>query len=434
MYSADRGFPIFEQTYWWGDAWDGREHGREFDFSRTFFEQFAELAAVVPRISLVNTNSENSYYTSHGLNLKNCYGIVGGVDSEDCLHSFFVQNCRDVVDTTSLVDCELCIAGHSSLGCYDCAYVAHCRNCVDSLLIRDCTACRDCIGCVGLEHRQYCVLNQQYSREEYEKLKSEIWTGRRSDLENFRKKFEALQKTLPLVTSHQYHCEDCTGDMLFHCRACEYCFDCRECERCKFVMFTPNGVESYDSTFTAPAGVQFGYENVSTLGNNMIGNALVWYGADTEYSTECHSSHDLFGCIGLKRAEYCILNRQYSREEYFALRERIVAHMKSTGEWGEFFPLELAPFAYEDSAADEFFPRESAGTAVARCAATVLDDLAAIGDAACREVHSCGCGKKFHIQKSELRIHKKMNVPLAGTCPDCRRAERNQWRSPRSVA
>lgn len=152
MYGPECGFPLYEGVLV-GGHWDGCEYGREFNFSRPFFEQFAELAVVVPRISLVNTNSKNSYYTSHGLNLKNCYGIVGGADSEDCLHSFFIQKCRDLVDTTSLVDCELCIAGHSSIGCYSCVYVAHCRNCSDSLLIRDCTSCKDCIGCVGLQQK-----------------------------------------------------------------------------------------------------------------------------------------------------------------------------------------------------------------------------------------------------------------------------------------
>ena len=35
---------------------------------------------------------------------------------------------------------------------------------------------------------------------------------------------------------------------------------------------------------------------------------------------------------------------------------RIVEHMRKTGEWGEFFPLALSPFPYNDTNAHEFFP------------------------------------------------------------------------------
>jgi hypothetical protein len=30
--------------------------------------------------------------------------------------------------------------------------------------------------------------------------------------------------------------------------------------------------------------------------------------------------------------------------------------MKSTGEWGEFFPLALSPFGYNETVAQDYFP------------------------------------------------------------------------------
>ena len=35
---------------------------------------------------------------------------------------------------------------------------------------------------------------------------------------------------------------------------------------------------------------------------------------------------------------------------------KIVDHMKSTGEWGEFFPSSLSPFGYNETVAQEYFP------------------------------------------------------------------------------
>lgn len=55
--------------------------------------------------------------------------------------------------------------------------------------------------------------------------------------------------------------------------------------------------------------------------------------SDAYYCDSCHNSEYLFGCIGLKRSKYCVLNKQYSKEEYEALVPRIIEHMKKAGEW-----------------------------------------------------------------------------------------------------
>lgn len=44
---------------------------------------------------------------------------------------------------------------------------------------------------------------------------------------------------------------------------------------------------------------------------------------DTEYSFYCVQSKDCFGCVNLKRKQYCILNKQYTREKYFKLKEKL---------------------------------------------------------------------------------------------------------------
>lgn len=51
-----------------------------------------------------------------------------------------------------------------------------------------------------------------------------------------------------------------------------------------------------------------------------------------------------------------ILNTPYSQEEYEKLCGKIIDHMKTTLEWGEFFPTELATFGYNETVAHEYFP------------------------------------------------------------------------------
>jgi len=74
------------------------------------------------------------------------------------------------------------------------------------------------------------------------------------------------------------------------------------------------------------------------------------------YSESIRSSSDILFSIGLQRASHCILNKSYSKNEYDSLPWKLIDHMKSTGEWGEFFSASMSPFWYNESAAQEYFP------------------------------------------------------------------------------
>jgi hypothetical protein len=56
------------------------------------------------------------------------------------------------------------------------------------------------------------------------------------------------------------------------------------------------------------------------------------------------------------KGKNCILNTSYSTQEYSCEREKIIDHMKSTGEWGQFFPGSFAPNTYDESWSSFYFP------------------------------------------------------------------------------
>ena len=58
----------------------------------------------------------------------------------------------------------------------------------------------------------------------------------------------------------------------------------------------------------------------------------------------------------MKRHEYCVFNKQYSKSDYNKLVEKIIAHMRKTGEWGKYFPMKISPFAYNCSIANDYYP------------------------------------------------------------------------------
>ena len=55
-----------------------------------------------------------------------------------------------------------------------------------------------------------------------------------------------------------------------------------------------------------------GYNAYSCLFTNQAFNQLT----NIYYCNQCFRSNDLFGCVGLSGKKYCILNKEYPKDEY----------------------------------------------------------------------------------------------------------------------
>jgi hypothetical protein len=158
--------------------------------------------------------------------------------------------------------------------------------------------------------------------------------------------------------------------------------------------------------------------------------------------------------MGLRRKQYCVLNKQYSKEEYEKLIPKIITHMQKTGEWGEFFPASLSLFGYNETIAYEHFPllKENALSAgfnwsdyaspppVANKVITkkemqkLPDNIQDINEDILDSALTCEIsGKLYKIIKPELSFYKKHNLPLPKRCPDQRHADRMALRCPRKL-
>ncbi|MBI5753550.1 zinc-ribbon domain containing protein [Candidatus Peregrinibacteria bacterium] len=52
FFDKDVKFPVYCSACWWSDKWDSSIYGRDYDFSRPFFEQFGELMQEVPKVGV----------------------------------------------------------------------------------------------------------------------------------------------------------------------------------------------------------------------------------------------------------------------------------------------------------------------------------------------------------------------------------------------
>ncbi len=449
MYAQDKPYKVYDQDEWWSDRWNELDYGRDFDFSRTFTEQFRELNLAIPHQGLFTTNAENSYYTNHSLNTKNCYLIAGATNLEDCLFGRFVISGNDVVDGLSLYGCAWCYEGIASQNCYQCLFFRHSRDCSSCLMIDDCQSCKNCCMCFGLKSKEYCYLNEQLTKEEYEQRIQHHFPMTVDGITAMRRQLAELSIRFPHRALQVFSCEDCTGDMVFSSQRCESCFDCTDSQDCKYISNSPNSNNSQDANYTAPQGIEQCYNVNSTCGMCNSGTFLAWYCSDVLYSRECHRGANLFGCVGIRHKEYCILNKQYTKEAYEKLVPKIIEHMRKTGEWGEYLHPSLSTMGYNETLAQEYFPitKEEALSRGWQWHDeaepqqqylgpdyVVPDSITDVPDDITKQILKCEVtGKPYKIIPQELKFYREMGIPIPRKCPDQRHKERMALRNPRKL-
>jgi len=454
IYPSDRPYTVYSNDYWYGDKWDSLSYGRPYDFNKTFFEQFGQLHKEVPRSPLVNLRSENSEYCNMCIGNKDCYLVFGGDYNRDCMYGTLCMHNRDSLDIDYSNGCELCYMMDNSMDCYGCSFTWDSKNCNDCHFITDCTGCSNCIMCSNLKNKSYCINNVQYSKEDYLEKKKEIFTGSLAGQKQNFEKFRRMRSGRIVKYGHVLACENCSGDYLKNSKNCRNCFDVSDSEDITDCIFAAKSKDSFNVSLLGD-GTELVYNSIAIMEpTNVRGSYYVLGGANVEFCEQMIGSQDVLGCNGLNHKQYCILNKQYSKEEFGNLRAKIVAAMKKTGEWDSFLPRELSCFAYNESTAMRYFPltREEALNEGFRWrdednkvsnpqTIKVPDNIADVTDPILNEMLACRapqgggktCGKNFKVIAGELKFYKNRTIPVPENCPDCRQKERMFLRNPLKV-
>jgi len=444
IFSPDKPYKVYSQEGWHSDKWDGRDYGRDFDFSRPFFEQFVELERDVPHIGLLNVKGENSEYCNITTGNKNCYLVFGGDFCEDCFYSCFSMNCRDVSDVYWVKKSELVYDSVDCENVYNVRYSQRSNGCRDGSFLFDCRNCESCLGCVGLVSKKFHIFNKAYSPEEYEKILKEARLDTWSGVQKFKKEFAQFKLQFPHRYAQIINSENCTGDDIVGAKNAENCFGIQgPAEDLKDCFLTGWNVHDSASCDHFGYGAELYYEMLGSIeGTHCAFCTFSWTSQDTFYCNFVINTHDLFGCSNLKRAEYCILNKQYSKEDYFALRARIVDHMKKTGEWGEFFPMENSLFAYNETVAQDYFPLEKDEVLAKGLkwldeeiremkANEIPDSIQDVTAEILKKNLVCEkTGRPYKIIPAELKLYRQMEVPIPRFAPETRNEIRIGLRNP----
>ena len=464
IYRQDEKVVVYDHGYWWSDEWDPLSFGREYDFSKPFFEQWKNFRDVFPLQALSNSNASNSDYCNVAEDSRDSYMSSASWRIERTFYSNRISVVKDISDCYLTLNSELCYDDVMCKECYKLYYSFNCKNCVDSYFLYDCHGCTDCFGCTNLRNKSYCMWNEQLSREEYLKRIGEIDLQSYKTIVNLKQRF----KDLCLNSIHRFATQtkvvDSTGDNIEEVKNCRSCFDMYEnVEDSKFCHWALKAKDMYDCGPGA-GDAELMYEVFDTgIGNfRNLFTSVVYSGNEIEYCFNCYGSSYVFGCIGLRSKKYCIFNKQYTKEEYEEIIPRIKEHMNTMPyidkmgrvyQYGEFFPSELSPFCYNETVAQDYFPKniESASDLGLRWHEKHLneysptishldlqDRLSEVDDSIVKEIIQCEhegkcddrCAKVFRITPDELQLYRRLGVPLPRLCFGCRHEERLRTRNP----
>ncbi len=337
------------------EEYDATEYGRKFDFKKPFFEQFFDLMKVAPRHISNSTNNENSEYIICAHKNKNCY-LVDEIDgSKDCYFGYNIQYCKDIVEGLYVRDSEIGYDLIKAEGCYAIFYSKTVFNCANSAFLLNCRSAKNCLFCCNLQNKQYHIFNKPVTKEEFEKRWKEVFDGSQETLIKYKQLFQEFLKTQDTSKKVIINCEDSTGNYLSNCKNVKdsFCIDnCRDCRYCSDIHYSK---DCYDVNIYE-GELMYECTHVGPKGYGQYFSQLGWFSHNIYYCVDIRSCKNCFGCIGLKKKQYCILNKQYKKEEYFKLKEEIIEYMRKTGEYGEFFPIEMSPYPYNITMAQRFFP------------------------------------------------------------------------------
>ena len=449
LYDTDSPYTVYNQDLFWSDEWNPMDYGRDFDFERPFFEQYAELQSEVPRLAINGIGNENSEYTSFAGWCRNCYLMFTSDRNEDCYfgaYSFASNCCADMLFVS---DSELCYECTDCKKCYGCKYGMNLENCVDCVMCQDMIGCNDCFGCIGLRNKKFCFFNKQLSQDEYKEKLAELRLDSYAGCEAAKKKVAEFFLKHPRKNLDIKGSENVSGDHIKFSRNCYWSYDIDNCEDCRYVSHFINSKDCMDIDYYGDES-EMCYEINSSIKLKFCTGVVNSWGGNSNlyYCDLMDGCQDCFGCIGLKKAKFCIFNKQYSEEEYERLKAKIIEHMKKTGEWGEFFPMQLSPYAYNETVAQDYLPlseeevkarglrwKDPKEKASYQGPVAELPETAEEADESiCKEIFTCEVsGENYKIIPQEFAFYKRHGIPLPRRCPNQRYMDRMDLRNPRQT-
>jgi len=452
MYNPNSPYTVYCNDCWVSDKWDPFSYAIDYDFNKSFFEQFKELILKVPKSSTYSSAATgpniNSEYANFAGGNKDGYLIFNsGPGNENCAYSRGIIDSRDIFDVYYGDFIENTYEGVSIHKSNKIIWGQNISDCINSYFVLNCFDCQNCFGCVNLRHKSYYFFNEPLEREEWLKRISEI-SGSFAKMEEMYKKFKEFSTKFPYRSNNNLKVTDCEGDYIFESKNCVNCFEVSFSEDMRYSFSVKRGKDCFDMVgHCRNSELLYNGVGVGAGSQRVISSWWVESSQDVEYSFATRQSNDCIGCDAIKNGSFVILNKKYSEEEYKKIKNHILEELKNANIYGDFLPSELCPFGYNETIAQDNMPltkeealsegfkwedniQKTEGKETIK-PEEIPDHIKDISDDFINEILICvECLRNYKLTKRELEFYKKIIIPVPRKCWNCRFADRIRRRGP----
>lgn len=289
-----------------------------------FFKEFNKLILSQPLPPLKQLFSEDCF-GDHVYYSKN---VQHGFDVTRCTNSAYIYDafvCHNCIDCDYPVESELCYESVDPFKAFNCDYTNYCSRIQDSSYCHWCWDSHDLFGCVYLKNKSFCIFNRQFTEEEYRKKVKEL---RKLPPEKIFAVVEELKNRYPLTQTIEGHNENTSyGNYIHYNKNCYLCFDAANDENCAYLYDSFDCTNCFDLTY--------GYKDQLTYQSlyspNIFNCNYVYWSEncmDSDYLISCVDVKNSLGCINLQHKQYCILNRQFTKDEYEKISKKIKQELR----------------------------------------------------------------------------------------------------------
>jgi hypothetical protein len=302
-----------------------------------------------------NENADFSYII---LGVKNSYLSLVVVDSQNVIYTYNSFFSKDIYNSILIQNSQQVFSSRIISNSDSIFYSSNIDQSNNLRFCANMIGCSECIGCVWLINQSHLINNIQYTKEEYSTIKKEML----QEKGNF---YHKHANTFNIIGSNIWEIISWSFNKL--CSRVENGFMNYQLINARNVVFC---------NWTNP--IEHVMDCCSIWGivsDHIYASMWVWFEChhvycSAECSPQCSNIYYSYlldtcsfclGCIGLKNKSYCILNKQYSKEERYDRVDEIFSQMEKDGTLGDFFPATMNPFYFNDTAAyliDPSFTRE----------------------------------------------------------------------------
>lgn len=282
--------------------------------AKTFFNELQHLLYSQPKAETLVRNSENCFYGDHIYNSKNLSYCFDTSASSDALYLFDSHMVANSMDCDYTVESESCYESVDLFKCFNCYYGDKLDNTRDTMYCSNLSNCHNMFGCTNLKNKSYCIFNRQFTKDEYDKL---VKKYKKVNAEKNLKVLDELKIRYPITqSSAERNINTPYGNFIYDCKNCYMCFDVARSEECYYLFDSYDDSTSMDMTYS-DKGCDNSYQIVDSI---KIYNSQFIQSSencqDSFYLFNCKGVKNSLGCVGIQYKEHCILNRQFTKDEY----------------------------------------------------------------------------------------------------------------------